>query len=88
MEIKKEGLRKDVKDLFKVSGLFDGVKLKHGFFISFDEKEGIKVSRNSNDLLVLDDDVEVITQWKGKWSSDIFIFKAGEYKEYYKNKTV
>ena len=37
-------------------------------------------------LLGLNDEDIVVTQWQGKFKSDVFIFKAGEFKNYNKNK--
>ena len=88
MDILLPDCRHDTTDLFRLSGLFTGEKLNHGCFIALipqGESVEVRLIRNSYELLGLEDNTDVLVQWQGKWRSDFFKFKAGEYKNYKSN---
>lgn len=75
--------RTDTDDLFKISGIFNGRKLQHEFFLVFNGTQ-VRSLRNSAELLTFPDDCWVLTQWPGNWRSDLFKFQVGDYRAWVK----
>ena len=81
-QIQFEGFRDDLEDYFKLSGIRECKKLVHHPFIVI-EKEKVSIVNNPKNLLEgFADDVDVIGQWEGKWQSDFFYFKVGQFRKY------
>jgi hypothetical protein len=79
MQINDKNLRKDFNVLFEKSGMFTGKELDHEFFIVI-EGDDVSVKRNATDLLDISDCAVVITQWRGKYKSDLFVFTGADFK--------
>lgn len=73
------GFRTDTEEYFKLSGIRESKTLNHHPFVVFDGDE-VMIVNNARDLLKFPDDTNVIAQWGGKWSSNFFHFKVGDFK--------
>jgi len=84
MKFKEGQFRKDIEDYFKLSGIKEYKKLHHTPFIVFN-KDVVEICDNAKDLMCYYlNETTVISQWKGEWNSDFFIFKIKDLKEYIK----
>ena len=82
MRIITEG-RTDLDDLFSISGIFSCRRLNHTPFLVFvrsGEDIRVEIVNYSSSLLGHADDTPVMVQWEGKWRSDFFQFKVGQYR--------
>lgn len=83
MTLKFIGFRKDLKDLFAVSGLLvPGKKLKDSELMVITPSGEVKVLDSIRDLDQESDDTDVLLRWPGKWTSDTFHFTVKEYKDW------
>jgi hypothetical protein len=74
--------RRDLGDLFRISGLFNGSEQKHNPFLVFDVRENevvVRIVRYSTALLNFPPETQVMAQWPGKWRSDWFNFSVRDY---------
>ncbi len=77
--------RKDIAELFKLSGIIEYKKLNHTPFLAFIENGDnveVKIIDNSKHLLELPDNTKVMAQWRGDWHSDFFQFCVGDVRQY------
>ncbi len=83
MEIITSG-RSDLKDYFRLSGIFDYEKLKHNPFLVFivSDYMEVRIVKSVSELLEYPDDTKVMNQWPGKVRSDFFKFTVGEVRAY------
>ena len=84
MELKLPG-RRDIEDLFRISGILEYRVLNHTPFLAFIIKEGgveVELVNSAEKLLQYPDDTRVLVQWRGKWRSDYFNFSVGELKAF------
>ena len=84
MKIEIKG-RRDLPDLFRLSGIRESVKLEHTPFLVFDvqnEALTVKIVKSMPELLEFADDTQVMVQWKGKFRSDFFHFTVKDLREY------
>jgi len=76
--------RTDLNDYFKLSGIREYKKLSHTPFLVFIPlKDEVKVELIDSIIKLLDypNDTQVMSQWRGQWSSDFFQFKISELKK-------
>lgn len=80
--------RKDVNDLFELSGLRNYDRLFHTPFLVFlpDEPERghvtVEIVDSVRKLLDYDDAIRVMVQWRGQGSSDYFRFTVGRLRRH------
>jgi len=88
MDILSKGIRTDLEDLFKLSGLFEGKNL-HSNLITIQEIDGAVIigkPKEGDEIRFLDSDTTVIARWPGKFRSDVFIFKVSDYIDFLNKK--
>lgn len=81
--------RTDVGDYFKLSGVFDYEELNHTpllVFIVLDDVVKVQVVRKPMELLSLNDEIQVMGQWRGEWRSDFFQFTVGQFRKHFEAK--
>jgi len=77
--------RTDVDSYFKLSRVFDAEHLNHTPLLVFSiENDTVRVSlvHNPTELLSMEDDTQVMGQWRGEWRSDFFRFSVGQYRQF------
>ena len=79
--------RTNLADYFMLSGIRESKNLSHHPFIVFNEQPStdtlvIDIVDNASKLLAYADEVKVMAQWGGRWSSDFFQFTVGDLRKY------
>lgn len=79
------GIRKDLEDFFRISGIRQVQERKHNAILVIDEKNKTITVEKSPERLIsgaYDEDTDVLCQWPGKFRSDFFKFTIKEFKDY------
>jgi hypothetical protein len=77
MKIKGNVFRKDCDRMFENTEVLSCVKLSHTPFIVLDEKDGITLCFNAQELVMdFPANTKVLQQWRGNWSSDFLQFQV------------
>ncbi len=83
------GGRTDVEDYFKTSDIFDYEELSHTpllVFIPADDTIEVRIIHKPMTILDLNDEIQVMGQWRGEWRSDFFQFTVGDFRKFFESK--
>lgn len=81
--------RTDLDDYFKLSGILDYEDLNHTpllVFILSEDIVKVRIVHKPPELLSLNDDIQVMGQWRGEWRSDFFQFTVGQFRKHFESK--
>lgn len=77
--------RTAVEEFFRSSEIREAKRLVHHpflVFVEYTDRVEVRIVDNAATLLTYSDETKVMAQWGGRWRSDYFQFRVGQFRQY------